>query len=55
LNFSQAVIAPSRGLVITVNTNAGHRDSEAGVAKLLKLITENLPEDSNKLEASTDQ
>lgn len=55
MNFSQAVIAPRRGIVITVNTNAGHRDTEAGVAKLLKLITENLPEDSNKLEASTDQ
>lgn len=44
MNFSHAVVAPNRGLVITVNTNAGHRDAEAGVAKLLKLITENLAE-----------
>lgn len=44
MNFSQAVVAPKRSLVITVNTNAGHRDAEIGVGKILKLITDNLPE-----------
>lgn len=44
MNFSQAIVAPKRSLVITVNTNAGHRDAETGVAKILKLVTDNLPE-----------
>jgi D-alanyl-D-alanine carboxypeptidase len=44
MNFSQAVIAPKRGLVITVNANAGHSSAEAGIAKILNLIIENLPE-----------
>ncbi len=44
MNYSLAAIAPRRSLVIAINTNAGHRDAEAGVAKILKLIVENLPE-----------
>lgn len=45
MNYSLAAVAPKRGIVITINTNAGHQDAETAATKILKLVTDSLPED----------
>lgn len=49
MNYSLAAIAPKRGIVITINANAGHRDAEKGVTEIYKLIAENLPENLEEM------